>query len=395
MSTDPGARLLVVRFGAMGDLIQLSSLLQTLHRTWERPVDVLGAHGWPGRVLRGLPGLGETASLTSRRTPYWLSPPQRAAVGWLRQRGPGPTWLFEPKERPAAKSAWLLARGGIPADLVVDARELPRGLLEHTVDYLHRLAVRRPAAAPDPPHPPPDEPPLPALRVTADELADCRRWLAGRGWRGEPLVALQSQSRRANRGRWPDHRWAAAARGVLAELPEARLLLAGTPAEEPEVDRLADLCADPRVEPAAADLPLRRLFALLSLAHSCISLDSGPAHAAAAVGCPVAVLQGMADPRRCAPRGAPGAVRVVAALPESEWPDDPHAWHRLHRMEEIGVDAVLEAWRAAWRSRPETGGTERDEPRGSASEGADPASGETESGGSEGEAATGDAGTSA
>ena len=351
MSPDAAPRLLVVRFGAMGDMIQLSSLVQTLHRAWGRPVDVLGAHGWPERVLRGLPGLGETASLDSRRTPYWLSRSQRAAVGWLRRRGPGPAWLFEPKESVAAKGVWLAARAGIPRDLIVSSRELPRGLLEHTVDYLHRLAVRLPPAATAPPQPPPAEPPLPALHVTDQELADCRRWLAGRGLRGEPLVVLQSQSRRRNRGRWPDERWVAAARGVLAELPEARLLLAGTPAEEPDVDRLADACADPRVEPAAADLPLRRLFALLALAHSCISLDSGPAHAAAAVGCPVAVLQGMADPRRCAPRGAPGTVRVVAALPRSEWPDDPHTWHQRHRMEEIEVDAVLEAWRAAWLSK--------------------------------------------
>jgi len=364
MTAGPGPNLLVVRFGAMGDMIQLGSLVAALHGIWDRPVDVLGAHGWPERVLRGLPGLGDTASLDSRRTPYWLSRSQRAAVAWLARREPAPAWLFEPRERPAAKSAWLLARAGVPGDLVVDSRQVPRGPLEHTLDYQHRLAALRPAgalavpAAPPPPGAPPPEPPLPQLAVTDDELADCRRWLAGRGWRGEPLVVLQTQTRRANRGRWPDARWAAAAGGVLRELPEARLLLAGTPAEAEAVERLADVCADSRVEPAAADLPLRRLFALLALAHSSISLDSGPAHAAAAVGCPVAVLQGMADPRRCAPRGAPGTVRVVAALPESEWPDDPVAWQTLHRMEEIEVDAALAGWRAAWRERPPAGGGE-------------------------------------
>ncbi|MGH9381179.1 MAG: glycosyltransferase family 9 protein [Thermoanaerobaculia bacterium] len=352
MADDAGPGPLVVRFGALGDLIQATSLFQSLYRAWGLPCDVLAAHGFPEAVVHGLATVHDVRTVDSRRTPYWLSRSQWHAVAWLRRWPAGPAWLIEPRERPADKSLWLLARAGIPRDRIVDAREVPRGPLEHTVDYLHRVAARTPAGVQPPPSPLPAVPPLPRLHVEDDELKECRRWLTARGWRGEPVVVLQTQSRRTNRGRWPDAQWIAAARGVLRRLPEARLLLAGTPRELPEIRRLAAACDDRRVEAAAADLPLRRLFALLALAHSCISLDSGPAHAAATLGCPVAVLPGMADPRRVAPRGAPGSVRVVASIPESAWPDDPMRWQVAHRMEAIDVDAVLEAWLAVSASRP-------------------------------------------
>lgn len=344
---------LVVRFGALGDLIQATSMFESLYRAWGRPCDLLAAHGWPGAVVRGLPSVGEVATVDSRRTPYWLSRTQRRAVDWLRRRPGGPAWLVEPRERPADKSLWLLARGGIGRDHIVDAREVRRRPLEHTLDHLHRVAARNPSGVPPPPHPLPTSPPPPRLWVAEEEQGECRRWLEHRGWRREPIVVLQTQSRRSNRGRWPDERWVAAVHGVLRRLPEARVLLAGTPRELPDIQRLVALCDDARVEEAAADLPLRRLFALLTLAHSCISLDSGPAHAAATLGCPVAVLPGMADPRRCAPRGAPGSVQMVASIPEGEWPDDPLRWQTAHRMEAIDVDAVLEGWQAACASRHE------------------------------------------
>lgn len=343
---------LVVRFGALGDLIQATSMFESLYQAWGQPCDLLAAHGWPGAVVRGLPSVRDVATVDSRRTPYWLSRTQQRAAGWLRRRPGGPAWLVEPRERPADKSLWLLARGGIARERVVDAREVPRGPLEHTLDHLHRVVARNPGGVPEPPHPLPASPPPPRLWVAEEEKEECVRWLADRGWRQEPIVVLQTQSRRSNRGRWPEERWVAAVHGVLRWLPEARVLLAGTPRELPDIRRLVARCDDARVEEAATDLPLRRLFALLTLAHSCISLDSGPAHAAATLGCPVAVLPGMADPRRCAPRGAPGSVQVVASIPESEWPDDPLRWQTAHRMEAIEVDTVLAGWQAACASRP-------------------------------------------
>src|SRR5260370_30421961 len=58
---------------------------------------------------------------------------------------------------------------------------------------------------------------------------------------------------------------------------------------------------------AADDLPIPRLVALLARAAGLITVDSGPAHAAAAVGCPLVVLFGKALPSLYRPWGTAGA----------------------------------------------------------------------------------------
>jgi ADP-heptose:LPS heptosyltransferase len=335
-------RPLVVRFGAMGDVILATAFLAGLAERWGGPCDVIASAGSaPRRVLAHLPFVGEVQTLESRRTPYLWSREQRALVAWLRGRAPGPVYAVED----LPKVLRLLARGGVPADHALSMRDLPRGDLEHAVAYQHRLLAAEPAAFRAAPPPAPADPaPRPRLALTGEEEEDCRAWLAGRGWAGEPLVVFQTQSRRTKRGRWPEERWVAVARAVRRELPAARVLFAGSPAEEPAVAALAAAVGDRQVE-AAADLPLRRLFALLALAHSCVSLDSGPAHAAAAFGCPLVVLFGMADPRRNRPVAPPGYAPIVTAVPEERWPPTRAAWEAWHDVSEIPVEPVIAAWR--------------------------------------------------
>lgn len=332
----------MLRFGALGDTVLLTAMLRDLARRWGAPCDVVTGAGPQRRVLAGLDSVREVVTLASRRRPYPLAPEQWRLVRWLRRRGPSPTWVFDPV---AAKTDWLAARGGIPAGHRVSTREVPRPLNEHTLDYQRRLAAVVPPAWEGRAPPPPAACAEPELAVPAGDVLDCRRWIESSGWAGRPLVAVQSQSRRSNRGRWPAERWAAAVRAVLGDLPEARVLLLGSPAEAPEVEALRAACADPRVVNVAAELPLDRLFALMTLAHSCLSLDSGPAHVAAALGCPVVVLPGWADPRRNRPPGPPERVRVVAETPPEQWPPDVYGWQSWHRLEAVPVEAVVDAWR--------------------------------------------------
>ena len=86
---------------------------------------------------------------------------------------------------PAIESAvvdWLLERGGVPASHRVGVADLPRGDVEHAVDYYRRLCLRDPpryrGRAPAAATPAGD----PELAVAAEEIEECRRWLAGRGW---------------------------------------------------------------------------------------------------------------------------------------------------------------------------------------------------------------------
>lgn len=330
---------LAVRFGAIGDMIVLTVLLQGLAEIWGRPCDVIASGGAPGRVYRGLACVGEVVTLRSRRTPYWLSRGQRRLVRWLRRRGPSPTWAVERMD----KVLWLLEKGGLPPGWVLSRQGLPRGDLEHTVHYLRRMLAERPVDLPAAPGEPAPEP-EPVLALSEAERADCRRWIAERGWEGRPLVLFQTQSRRRKRGRWPGERWRAVAAAVLERLPEGRVLLIGSPDEEGELAALARGWAEARVEVAASDLPLRRLFALAAVAHSCVSLDTGPAHVASTLGCPLVVLVGMADPRRNYPWPCGAPVRMVTTVGEADWPATRAEWEAWHEVGEIAVEPVVAAW---------------------------------------------------
>lgn len=350
---------LVAHHGAMGDTIHLTAMLQAVAARWGAPCDVLVGPGVAGRVLSGLGYVAEVRHLGSRKRPYLASPHQWELVRWLRARNPAPCYVVERWRHPVhpgsrlTRMEWLLRKAGVPPGRVVTTEGRPREPLEHAVDYQLRLArLDPPELAGAAPGGFPDPPPRPRLAVSAEEVEDCRSWLGSRGWSGEPLVLFQAQARRSKkRGRWPAERWLAVMRGVLAEVPEARVLVLGAPDEEEAARSLAEAAGHPRVRHAAADLPLRRLFALLTLAHSLVSLDTGPAQAAAALDCPVVFLAGTSDPRRNRPLGPPDRVQGVTAYGEGPWPASGDTWFREHRIEAIPEAAVLAAWR---RLRPRT-----------------------------------------
>ncbi len=89
---------------------------------------------------------------------------------------------------------------------------------------------------------------------------------------------------------------------------------------------------------------LRPILALSSHAHSMISLDTGPAHAAAALNRPLIVLFGKSDPRVNCPisRGSP--VILITGPEGAPIEDDETGWARHHSMESVTVETVLAAW---------------------------------------------------
>ena len=91
---------------------------------------------------------------------------------------------------------------------------------------------------------------------------------------------------------------------------------------------------DGRVHDLTHELPVRRLLALQARAHSMVSVDTGPAHAAGALGCPLVVLFGREDQRVWRPRALRDTVRAVGGEQGAG-----------SRVADIPVQAVLEAWR--------------------------------------------------
>ena len=309
--TAPPARPLVVRCGAFGDVVMLTTMIRLVAARHGQPVDVVGSGAWTPALLEPLPEVGDIRLLTSRKTPYLLCPSQWALVRWLRARPRGPVYLCDREREIRA----LLARGGVHAEDLVERNTVEppgqpvrmlwpdRWLRMGRVDpvawqgtAVDALRYRKPV-----------------LVVRDGDRDDLARWRADRGYDG-PLVLFQPGNKRTHkRGTvatrqhpkyWPPAHWAAVVAAIQAGRPDARVLLCGSEPEHGVLEEIRVACAHPsRVHNLAGDLPIPRLLALLEVASGMVSVDTGPAHAAAALGCPLVVLFGSASPELWRPTG--------------------------------------------------------------------------------------------
>jgi ADP-heptose:LPS heptosyltransferase len=327
-----------MRCGAFGDMVLLLPLIRTLAERFGTPVDVVSSGGWTRPLLEGQPGVGELLLIKSRRRPYLLSPDQWRLVGALRQRGVGPSWFLDP----AGVGRSLLERAGISAEWRIDADDFPRREREHYLEWFQRIAAVSPRALGLPP-----AAVLPVsgatLAVTPAARAELDAWLARRGLESRPLLLVQAgnkrtmrrgdRQRRSNTKYWPEQRWTEAIRTLRRLHPAHAVLLLGVPSEHELNEQIRSACGDPDVANVARELPIPRLLALIERAAAMLSVDTGPAHAAAALGLPLVVLFAAADPALYRPRGALGAT-VRCLQPEPPGP-----------LEGLALAPVLEALR--------------------------------------------------
>jgi heptosyltransferase-2/heptosyltransferase-3 len=314
---------LVVRCGAFGDMVLVTALIRDLAERFGCAVDVLTSGPWSEPLLRGQSGVGEILTVRSRKTPFWFSVDQQRAVRRLRARGVGPTWYCDGND--AARP--MLRRAGITEDFIVDVRQHPLLPGEHATLQWRRLARILPVAAATGP------PAAPAalrgagpggchLEVSDWQRADLQRWLHARELSSVPLIAVQVGNKRTmrrglrrlaeNSKYWPNERWAAVLRHVRGCHAGHAIVLLGTGPEYGLNREIAALAGIDGLCNAADDLPIPRLVALLERAQGLITVDSGPAHAGAAVGCPQVVLFGKASTSLYRPWGTAGAdVKVL------------------------------------------------------------------------------------
>lgn len=341
---DPGAPV-VVRFAALGDIVLLTVLLNALHRRHGRPVHLLSSGPWTPVLLGHDPALSELRLVASRRAPHWLMPSRWAAARWLRAHQ-GPVYLCDPD----VYAEGIVERAGIPAGRMVRAWDHWPGNGVHWADWWLQVAQLDPPAWPGPPLE--SQPPArPRLVVPPAWHADAAAWLLRQGLDSRPLVLVQPGHKKTHkRGRlgtethdkhWPAERWATVIRGVLATLPQAAVLVCGSRREAGLVQQVVDAAGRPAaggllINLAARQPTLQGLVALAARAHSMISVDTGPAHVAAAMDCPLVVLFGQAGWARWKPRAA--SAPVTALGPREPTPQA--------RVMDIDTDQVLGAWRA-------------------------------------------------
>ncbi|HUI59892.1 MAG TPA: glycosyltransferase family 9 protein, partial [Steroidobacteraceae bacterium] len=309
---------LVIRFGAFGDMVLLTVLLRHLQVRFGRPVDVVSSGPWTRPLLQGHSSVARLFVIRSRRMPFWMSLDQRRLVAWLRARGRGPTWYCDMHQ--AGRD--LLSRAGLPDEYICDSRAYPWQPGESFADRYIRLGNELPAAFAGQvaPLPAGTTPRAAQIEVSAQYRAHADQWLARRGLQGRPFAIVHPGSRHiARRGLrpragadkyWPESRWGEVVRAIREHFPDQAVLLSGTPKEYSLNEDIVRCARVADVHNVADDLPIPTLLPLLERAKSMISVDTGPAHAAAALGCPTVSLFGTANAALFRPGGA--TTRAVA-----------------------------------------------------------------------------------
>ena len=293
MATVLPARILIVRLGALGDVVNALALANALVR--ERPdVEIgwvshelaqplLATHPSIARVhlLRRGSGLGglmqvlreiraqryELALDLQRLTKSaliarWSGAPRR--IGFDRARTKESSWL------------WLGEH--------VAAASATRPMAEQALDFAQHLGIG-----------------APRIELELPRDAGAERW--AQAWMSERRAKLVLLNLAATKpaNRWPAQYWGELAQRLCSRA-ELVIALTGGPGDRELADQVLRSGGEGAVD-LVGSTDLRQLIALQRRAALVISADTGPMHTAAAVGAPLLALFGAADERRTGPVG--------------------------------------------------------------------------------------------
>ena len=336
---------LLIRFGRLGDMLMQEPLLHLLRRRYGAPCRILTRGTWTGALYAAHPDIGEIRQLHSRHAPLAFSPERWRAIAALRAHE-GPVYVSEDTDRSLMRIGWMLRLARVPRDRCVFVRDIGLRADEHGVDQALRFGRTTPAAFREVDYPwqERDLRTAPRLYLHANDRIDADTWLRRRGLADAPLVLLQPgnwhvrrwwERRGTDPKFWPVAAWASLLRAMHETLPAANLLLCGSPVESPVCEAIARETNLPQVKLATTDFPVRRLIAVLERAHSMVSVDTGPAHLAAAMDCPLVVLYaGKYGPEKW-DRRSPGGKPVVNLGVNP----------RVAAVADIAPTQAIEAWR--------------------------------------------------
>lgn len=320
---------IVIRFGRLGDMLLLAPLLSRLHRGYGDPCVLLGTGPWSADLYAADPDVARVVQVTARHRPLALSPQRWQMLQVLRAHRDAAVHVCETEPRALAKIRRMLVLANVGPRRCVFVSDMPALPDEHWVERLLRCGGRPPpayAGAWRSPMLPDDSAPRLYLRENDRNVRDA--WLHAHGWRGEPVWLVQPYNRRSVRWNgprdaadddkaWPARNWIGVLRALRADHADARIVLCGAPNEAPLLDAIAAGARMDKLDISARGLPLRRLMALCEMAAGMLSVDTGPAHVAAAMGCPLVVLFGAQSPRVWGPRSPTGsAVIALGGLPQ-------------------------------------------------------------------------------
>ena len=298
-------RILILKPSSLGDVIQALPVLRLLKKHLPGGEIYWWIDSALASLIEGDPDLTGIIRFERRR---WAKPRHWAELARSihQTRAMKFDWVIDLQclARSAA-FAWL-ANGGRLIGLD-EVREGARGFYDkavprvsfhtHAVDWY--LAVLPPLGVPV--HE--DFVWLPERPAVAVAVAD--RWPS----QGNRWIVLQPGARWDNK-RWPTDYFAELARRLVGEIPDTRLAILGSGADEP-LGRLIAAAAPEHCLNLCGRTSLPEMIEWVRRGDLLITNDTGPMHVAAALGKPMVALFGPTEPRRTGPYGNLQAVLRV------------------------------------------------------------------------------------
>lgn len=337
-------RRLLVDCARVGDLVLLTPVLRCLALSGS--LDLVG-RPWARALLAGQPGIGAVETLADpnagRWSEWWHGSPRSRLGQVLTARKYDEIIAFQGEGRRLRE--WLAGwAGATPIRWITYKNE--QGI-RHRVDA-GRLALANAGLATD------GYEPVPRLAVAPTALATAQQRLAPLGCR---VVAVQAGSslthrwlrRRPNLKGLAPAQWAGLLGRILSTGEADAVVLHGSAPEGREARAIISAAPSelrPRLHDWTGKVPLAELPAVLAAHHAVLSVDTGPAHIAAAVGTPLMVVFGPTDPAVFRPVGA-GSVEILLGRAPCQF------CHGTPRMDAcranvcltgLSDDAVVAAW---------------------------------------------------
>lgn len=322
----PYKKVLVIKPGAIGDLLQLTPVLRALGRAFPGvKVSLLVGSSAAGDMFKYNPHVQEVVIFDRKGAHRSVS----AFLSlWLKLRNAGYDLVINYQR--SNLRAWLLALAAAPCRILVYHKARNR-VVHAVVNHLETLA--------------------PLGIVTDDHHLDlflgpedegfAERVLAEAGLGEQPVIAINpGASHRVNR--WGTKQFAELI-DLLAERLGIRSVIVGGPGDEALA---AEIAASANSNPLvlAGQTTILQLGAVLKRCALLVSGDTGPMHVAAAVRTRVVALFGAADPNRTGPVGQ--GHRVIQAEGVSCVPCCSRTCTSavyLECMEKISAETVLAA----------------------------------------------------
>lgn len=305
-------RVAVVRAGAIGDTLMATPLVRAIRRTYPSTYLVFLCARSAADVIRYSPHVDEVIPLAARHLPAWLSPEKSRIARRLKELRLDSMLMLEshPSFTELARrssAARIISYGALPG---VKGWELAifdpqKHGIENNLRASEPLGVRPDGLQMEMHYPKEFDDRIRERLRLAGIREDTRIVGIHAGWGGRKHSLDETRLKS-----WPPDRFVRITRSLVADR-KAHVVLTGATVDRPLTEFIARQAGVACLNLAGA-LSLLELAALIRRLDVYVSIDSGPAHMAAALGTPLVVLWGPAILEQTRPIPSdPRTLRII------------------------------------------------------------------------------------